>query len=69
MKKIFYLVAFSALVMGTTSCKKCIECSYTAGGAIRTQEICGSTKAVDDAKTKFEAEGAAENATVTCIDK
>ena len=69
MKKVIYLVALAAMVLGTTSCKKCIECSYTAGGAIRSQEICGSSKAVDDAKTKFEAEGAAENATVTCIDK
>ncbi len=50
MKKVFFLLSLAALAYGSTSCKKCIECSYPVGGGVRTQEICGSTTAVDNGK-------------------
>lgn len=69
MKKVFFFLSLAALAYGSTSCKKCIECSYPVGGGIRTQEICGSTTAVENGKTTFISEAGADSAKVVCVDK
>jgi hypothetical protein len=69
MKKVFFLLSMAALAYGSTSCKKCIECSYPSGGATINREICGSSTAVENAKSALNLEVGADSTKVVCVDK
>jgi len=69
MKKVNFLLSMAALAYGSTSCKKCIECSYPSGGATINREICGSTSAVQSAKDSLYLEVGADSTKVVCVDK